>query len=59
MKMVKNGPKFDLKKSQNLAKNGQKAWAIAHENGQKWPKIRFEKKSKFGQKWSKSMGYSP
>ena len=59
MKMVKNGLKIDFRKSQNLAKNRQKAWAIAHENGQKWPKNRFEKKSKFGQKSSKSMGYSP
>ena len=30
MKMIKNGLKIDLKKSQNLAKNREKAWAIAH-----------------------------
>ena len=58
MKMVKNGLKIDFKKTQNLAKNRQKTWTIAHENGQKWSKYRFEKKSKFGQKSSKSMGYS-
>ena len=57
--MLKNGLKFDLKKSQNLAKNRQKAWAIAHENAQKCPKIDLEKTSKFGPKSSKSIGYSP
>ena len=30
MKMLKNGQKSTWKKSQNLAKNRQKAWAIAH-----------------------------
>ena len=59
MKMLKNVLKSALKKFQNLAKNHQKAWAIAHENAQKCPKIRSEKISKFGQKSSKTMGYSP
>ena len=43
MKMVKNGLKIDSKKTQNLANSHQKAWAIAHENGKKWPKNSFQK----------------
>ena len=59
MKMIRNGLKIDFKKTQNLAKNRQKAWAIAHENDQKLPKNRFQKNSKSSQKSSKSMDYSP
>ena len=50
MKLLKNGLKLVEKKIQNLAKYDQKAWAIAHENGQKCPKIGLEKSSKFSQK---------
>ena len=45
MKIPKNGLKFTQKKSQNLPKNHQKAWAIDHENAQKLPTIHSEKNS--------------
>ena len=55
--MVKNGLKLDFRKIQNLDKNDQNAWAIAHENAQNGLKF-VQKKSKFDKKSTKSKGQS-